>query len=123
MNAWTQKTLAPHDRLASIDLEELSLTKRAVHDDKGCVFTIGVVASLMGVEGDQVRAFIDERSADYDPEFPTPRGFLKHRGKVHQCWLARDILNYCPSLMNGFTDAHIKADSDVRHPATKSGRS
>lgn len=109
MNAWTQKTLSSGDRLASINLEQLSLTKRAVRDDKGCVFTIGAVASLLGIQGVQVRAFIDERSADFDSEFPIPRGFYTYRGEVHQCWLAREILNYCQLLMNGFADAHIKA--------------
>ncbi|MBF4049604.1 hypothetical protein ISI15_16370 [Burkholderia pseudomallei] len=123
MNACTQKALSPHDRLAFINLEMLSLTKRAVRDDKGCVFTIGVVARLMGIEEDQVRVFIDKRSADFDPEFPTPRGFFKHSGQVHQCWLARDILDYCRSLMNSFTDVQTKVDSVVRHRAAKGGRS
>lgn len=115
MNVRTREFLSPHDRLALINLESLFLTKRCVRHDKGCVFTIGVVAHSLGVDEAQVRAFTDKRSADYDPGFPPPRGgSLKYRGEVHHFWFARDLLDYCQSLVNGLSELQTKPNFDVR---------
>lgn len=70
MKAYAQKTLSRQGQLALINLEALSLTKRCVRDDKGCVFTIGVVAHSLGVDEELVRAFTDKQSENYVPEFP-----------------------------------------------------
>ncbi|WP_172821264.1 hypothetical protein [Burkholderia pseudomallei] len=121
MNVRTRKVLSPHDRLALIDLESISLTKRCVRDDKGCVFTIGVVAHSLGVDEEQVRTFTDKRSEHYVPEFPVSDGVFRYDGVVRQYWLARNILTYCQSLMNGVSVVQAKSDSDVRRRSEKGG--
>lgn len=123
MNVCTREFLSPHDRLALINLESLSLTIRCVRDDKGCVFTIGVVAHSLGVDEEQVRAFADKRSEDYVPEFPVSDGFYRYDGVVRPYWLARNILTYCQSLMNSLSEVQTKPYSDARRRSEKGARS